>query len=57
MFLVFYISFIFELLIVSTPPAIPIVISPAARALATVATDWSPDEHSLLMPWTVVVSG
>jgi len=47
----------FPLDMVSTPPPMPIPISPAAIALATVATAWRPDEQSLLIPWQVVVSG
>jgi len=47
----------FPLDIDSTPPAIPIDISPEAIAFAIVATAYSPEEHNLLMPWTVVVSG
>jgi len=46
---VLYISFILEFDIVSTPPAIPIEISPDAIALATVATAYKPEEQSLLI--------
>ena len=50
-------SIMFPFDIDSTPPPIPIPISPEAIAFAIVATAYSPDEQSLLIPWTVVVSG
>ena len=47
----------FPLLMLSHPPPIPTLIYPALIELAIVATAYRPDEQSLLIAWTEVVSG
>jgi len=47
----------FALVIDSKPPPMPTEICPARIELATVATAYRPDEHSLLMPVVQAVSG